>query len=260
MADWADSVITIDTDYRVILGLINARVIDAAQLFSGTPQNPKVGFVRLVRQAGGTFKLQEYNGSTWADRVLSSDGGGTGETSGIPAPVSGIPTGAQIAFAGSAAPAGWLECDGRAVSRTAYRALFTAIGITHGNGDGSTTFNLPDCRGRTIIGSGQGSGLTNRARASKGGEESHVNTVQEMPVHTHTGSTGTAGSHSHKIDVSSGSGSGSRSVRGRPDDVGDLYTDSAGSHTHSMNLNNTGGGQAHNNMQPFLAEMIIIKT
>lgn len=77
------------------------------------------------------------------------------------------PTGAVIGFAGSSAPSGWLLCDGSAVSRTTYADLFTAIGTSYGVGDGSTTFNLPDLRGRVPVGVGQGSGLTNRALAAR---------------------------------------------------------------------------------------------
>jgi hypothetical protein len=65
-------------------------------------------------------------------------------------------------FAGSTPPAGWLLCDGSAVSRTEYATLYAAIGDTWGAGDGSTTFNLPDLRGRAPIGAGTGSGLTAR--------------------------------------------------------------------------------------------------
>lgn len=66
--------------------------------------------------------------------------------------VGNIPTAALIPFAGAAAPAGWLLCNGTAVSRTTYSALFTAIGTAYGAGDGSTTFNLPDLRGRVGFG------------------------------------------------------------------------------------------------------------
>ena len=62
--------------------------------------------------------------------------------------VGGIPSGAVLPFAGTAAPAGWLLCYGQAVSRTTYAALFNALGTAYGAGDGSTTFNLPDLRGR----------------------------------------------------------------------------------------------------------------
>lgn len=68
----------------------------------------------------------------------------------LPAGIGPLP------YAGSTIPTGWLECDGSAVSRTTYAALFTAIGTTWGTGDGSTTFNLPDMRGKVAIGSGTG--------------------------------------------------------------------------------------------------------
>ena len=63
-----------------------------------------------------------------------------------------LPTGTLAPFAGSTAPTGFLLCQGQAVSRTTYAALFAAIGTTYGAGDGSTTFNLPDGRGRALIG------------------------------------------------------------------------------------------------------------
>ena len=62
------------------------------------------------------------------------------------------PTGSVLAFAGSSAPAGWMLCDGQPISRTTYSALFAVIGTTYGVGDGASTFNLPDLRGRAIAG------------------------------------------------------------------------------------------------------------
>lgn len=81
-------------------------------------------------------------------------------------------------FGGSTPPAGWLLCDGSAVSRTTYATLFAAIGTTWGAGDGSTTFNLPDLRGRAPIGAGTGSGLTARTLGGKLGSEN-------IQAHTH---------------------------------------------------------------------------
>jgi microcystin-dependent protein len=70
-----------------------------------------------------------------------------------------VPSGTVVAFAGAgSAPTGWLLCDGTAVSRTTYAALFAAIGTAHGAGDGSTTFNLPDYRGRFLRGVDHGAG------------------------------------------------------------------------------------------------------
>lgn len=63
-----------------------------------------------------------------------------------------LPIGGMIAFASDTIPNGWLLCDGRAVSRTEYAELFKAIGTKHGSGDGSTTFNLPNPKGRTLVG------------------------------------------------------------------------------------------------------------
>ena len=70
-------------------------------------------------------------------------------------------------------PAGFLKCDGQAVSRSTYADLFALIGSAYGDGDHSTTFNVPDFRGRSPIGIGTGSGLTARALALPCGEETH---------------------------------------------------------------------------------------
>lgn len=104
----------------------------------------------------------------------------------VPTSVSdlGMPVGAIVPYAGATAPSGWLLCDGSAVSRETYRALFTAIGTTYGTGDGATTFNVPDLRGRFPLGkatSGTGSTL-----GGTGGAIDHVHTG---PSHTHTSST-----------------------------------------------------------------------
>jgi microcystin-dependent protein len=148
-------------------------------------------------------------------------------------------------WATAVAPAGYLICDGSAVSRAVYAALFTAIGVLWGAGDGSTTFNLPDLRDRVAIGASPGS-LTGRPTArtiaSNGGEESHTLTVPELPSHGHSYQATTTGSYT---DISS-SASGT-SV------VGSLYSS-------AQTTGNTGGGGAHNNMQPFAVLNYIIKT
>ena len=90
------------------------------------------------------------------------------------------PAGIVMPFAGSVAPNGWLLCDGSAVSRSEYADLFTAIGTTYGDGDGSTTFNVPDLSGKVVIGVSD-----NHALGSTGGEESHTLTESELPAHVH---------------------------------------------------------------------------
>lgn len=83
----------------------------------------------------------------------------------------GLPAGiGPLPYAGSSVPTGWLECDGAAVSRTTYAALFTAIGTTWGAGDGSTTFNLPSWAGRTAVGAGTGT-------VTESGTDSEVDTT-----------------------------------------------------------------------------------
>jgi Phage Tail Collar Domain len=121
-----------------------------------------------------------------------------------------LPAGTIVAFGGPASgaadggasgiPSGWLLCDGSAVSRTTYAALFAAVGINFGGGDGISTFNLPDLRGRTIVGAGHGAGLTARTLGQTLGEETHTLSAAEMPSHTHVvtdpGSTSWGSRHS----------------------------------------------------------------
>ena len=91
-------------------------------------------------------------------------------------------------YAGGVVPTGYLLCDGAAVSRTTYSALYTAIGTRWGNGNGFSTFNVPDFRRRVAMGSGgvdDGSGIGVLV-GSSGGQETHILTIPELPSHTHT--------------------------------------------------------------------------
>lgn len=97
--------------------------------------------------------------------------------------VAGVPTGSISAFGGTTVPSGWLECNGAAVSRTTYAALFAVVGTAHGAGDGSTTFNVPDLRGEFVRGwdHGRGVDLSRTLGSSQSGQNA---------AHTHTGTTG----------------------------------------------------------------------
>lgn len=107
-----------------------------------------------------------------------------------------IPTGAVIGFAGTAAPTGYLLCDGSAVSRTTYANLFSVLGISHGQGDNSTTFNLPDGRGRFMRGvdgvAGNDPDKAARTAMNTGGNTgNNVGSIQvdDMKSHVHSFAT-----------------------------------------------------------------------
>jgi len=143
-----------------------------------------------------------------------------------------------LSFAGASAPDRWLICDGSAVSRTTYAALYAFLGTTYGSGDGSTTFNLPDYRGRTIIRSSSVTG--------SGGAETVVLSTSNMPQHSHGGGAFT--------DISSDTGAA--------DNGGTVsqYNIPTGAFNYgSQVLTSSGSGNAHENMPAFLALNFIIK-
>ena len=177
-------------------------------------------------------------------------------------------------FAGSTPPAGWLLCNGQAVSRTTYAELFAAIGTTWGAGNGSTTFNVPDLRGRTPIGAGQGSGLTARTLGGKVGSETHTLNADQIPAHTHGSKTLTGGFRARHygtsgdgaqlvftpsgiVDVDTKTGTlGKVNVGGVGNNGGYEQVTVNATHTHDS----VGGGKAHNNMQPSAVVNFIIHT
>jgi microcystin-dependent protein len=196
---------------------------------------------------------------------------------------SAFPAGMVSPFAGANAPTGWLLCDGSAQLRTAYAALFAVIGTIYGPGDGSTTFNLPDGRGRTLMGVGQGTGLTQRNLADVGGEENHQLSIAELAVHTHlqTAHNHSQNSHSHtdsghqhttqlyqRTDVTIGGGSGAANISavGTSSPVASSIGAAAIAAATATNVavaavnQNTGSGTGHNTVPPFLALNYIIKT
>lgn len=174
--------------------------------------------------------------------VLAADGsGGAGWRS---SSQLAVPTGMMMPFAGASAPSGWLFCTGAAVSRTTYSALFNVIGTVFGTGDGSTTFNLPDMRGRVGVGRDDMGGTSaDRITASwadstggTGGSESVTLTTDQMP------------SHQHMIRFDSGSGHRENTFGSSGDQ------NASGTAGYQPNaLLPEGGGQAHTNLQPGIA-------
>lgn len=146
-------------------------------------------------------------------------------------------------------PQCWANCDGSELSRTAHSDLYALIGDTYGEGDGSTTFNLPNLSGRVGLGMGQGSGLTERLLGAIGGEESHVLTIAELASHTHI-----QDAHSHGIGWNVTGTLGSNT--GAADSTNtQVY---ASQSTVAVNQN-TGDDAPHNTMPPFLVINFIIK-
>jgi microcystin-dependent protein len=158
------------------------------------------------------------------------------------------PAGAITAFGGSAAPNGWLLCDGTAVSRTTYAALFSAVGSTYGAGDGSSTFNLPDLRGRVPVGM---NAATFGTLGGIGGEESHTLIPTEMASHTHAMSSDSAGIPAGTLsNVSAGTPAGSLSSVSAGTPSGSVSSSFSGaqlpnhahSHSHNMTTRADGAG------------------
>lgn len=136
----------------------------------------------------------------------------------IPQSVGLQPAGMIVAYSGTSDPAGWLLCDGREVSRTTYARLWTAIGATYGSGNGTTTFNLPDLRGRFVRGSdNMGTGAAGRdpnagsrtAMNSGGNTGENVGSIQGDGV----------GPHGHIL-----TGDNTRSGANQQDPSGNFYT------------------------------------
>lgn len=188
---------------------------------------------------------------------------------------AGSATGTIVPYGGDSAPTDWLLCFGQAVSRTTYAALFAVLGTTYGSGDGSTTFNLPDLRGRVPGGkdnmggtaanrlTSAGAGVDGATLGASGGAQTHTLTSAQMPAHSHAGSTASAGAHQHGYTAPSGSfrvGSGDSETPDRTVLPGAATTDSNGAHTHTLSISNTGGDGAHNNTQPTIILNYIIKT
>lgn len=149
----------------------------------------------------------------------------------------------QITYsAGATTPVGFLPCDGSAVGRTDYSALFTEIGIIWGAGDGSTTFNLPDLRGRVAVVAGAGSLLTARVLGQTLGSESVILGIADIPSHTHT-----QDAHHHNIQIAD---SGPGPARGPIGINGDSATQNGLTTDVAATNQNTGGGGSHQNMQP----------
>ena len=224
-------------------------------------------FVNNVRQEPGTAYTVSGTTLTMTGNVASTDdfyvvyqgkaiqtsvpGDNTVTTAMLQPQVSDflLPTGVVLPYGGTSAPSAFLLCYGQAISRTTYAALFTAIGTTYGAGDGSSTFNLPDLRGRVVAGQDDMGGssadrltspINGDTLGASGGSESHTLTINEMPSHNHVQRhSGLWSWQSNQMQTGGG----------------------ALGQTNSINTTaNKGGSQAHPNVQPTIILNYIIKT
>lgn len=149
-----------------------------------------------------------------------------------------LPIGAILPFGGGEVPDNYMLCDGSAVSRTTYSQLFSIIGTSFGVGDGSTTFNLPDLRGKHPMGYDSTQTEFN-ALGKTGGEKKHTQTIEEMP------------SHNHELGINGGSTTSTRFT----------YTNANDKRYYSGTdlISNTGGGQPFNVLDPYATTNYIIK-
>lgn len=216
---------------RTITGTANELTVTNG---AGTAGNPTLSLPSALTftgktVTGGTFTSGTFTSGSYAG---THTGTFTGTHSGDGAALTNIPTSAIVGLDGAlgaavpigtvvmridntVVPTGYLVLNGQAVSRSTYATLYAQYGTTFGNGDGSTTFNLPDLRGAFVRGLDEGRGIdTGRAIAA---------TLQAAAIinHTHTGTSSTAGAHTHTGTTSTNSHSHSG------------WTDAQGTHSHT---------------------------
>lgn len=224
-----------------------------------------------VFTVSATAPSSPANGDSWFDTtngiyfIYVNDGNSSQWIESSNTTNSVIPTGSIVPFAGATAPNGYLLCDGSSVSSTSYLALHAVISNLYGGsaytGATGLNFNLPDYRGRVLIGSGTGTGLTARVNGTTYGTESH--TVSSSNIQQF--STGNAGSHSHTLskEVLTYRGSGGDRYDPYPGTVwqgsagAGLTISTASDHSHTVG---TASPTAISNLQPSIGVNYLIKT
>ncbi|MBK8564070.1 MAG: tail fiber protein [Saprospiraceae bacterium] len=159
-------------------------------------------------------------------------------------------------FAATFAPRNWMYCAGQTLSIAQNSALFSLLGTTFG-GNGTTTFGIPDLRGRTAISPGQGAGLSSYQLGQAGGVENVTLNINQLPAHQHTSNL-LASSNASSGGDPSGKFIGAGSRTNPNPNVFSAGTPDAPMAPGSVSSDPTGGGQPHSNAQPYLGMNYII--
>lgn len=228
--------------------------VTTAKLADNSVTSAKIvdGTIATADIADDAITAAKFNisGNGTSGQVVQSDGDGSFSYLTL---ATGFVSGMLMPYAGASAPSGWLLCYGQAISRTTYADLFTAIGTVYGVGDGSSTFNVPDLRGRVVAGqddmggssanrlTNQTGGLNGDTLGDTGGSETHTLTEAQLPAHSHGNVVTNVGSTS-----STNTGDGINRIR-------------LTGITQSKSATSTGSGDAHNNVQPTIILNYIIK-
>jgi len=198
------------------------------------------------------------------DRVYAIQQGNVWVISGrLDGTTAAPPIGSMTMFAGwtDRPPAGWLPCDGRALVRADYPALFSLLGTNYGAGNGTTTFNLPNMLGRFPVGSG-GDGST-WWLGKTGGSETVALTTAQVPSHSHSMTHTHSIAHTHTVPSAAGdstvaSGTGATVASSATATTSAASTGTSGGSSETA-TGNAGSGDSHENMPPYVGVVFIIR-
>lgn len=235
----------VSTGDTVLVSQHNPAMQDIGEALSNSLDRDGKGGMRANLNMGG------YRITNAAPGTSNSDLATVGQS---------MPVGAVIDYAGATAPDGYLMCYGQAISRTAYTLLFAAIGTAYGAGDGTTTFNVPDARGRTSAGKDNmggtaatrlGASIAGSTLGAVGGGETHTLTVAQLAAHNHP-ITDPGHVHGYTGPFVAGTGNASGV------NISQISTGTDPAVT-GITVGNNGSGEAHNNLQPTIIFNKIIK-
>jgi len=269
---------TLDASGGTLTGLTNITASTASITTLNVPNFNVAGIVTgsIVAATGTVSNLNSTSVTSTNATVSNQLNCNNVSVSGVITTPTGGPIGSPVGsitmYGGFSAPAGWLLCNGTAVSRTTYAGLFNIIDIAFGQGDGSTTFNLPNMINRFPVGSGD-----SYSTGNTGGNATKTLGTTEIPAHTHDvpqiDITGGAHNHRFEVNIAETANSGEINTTNPKWGSGDqnntadgpypgTTTNGDGGHSHTIPGSTTtsvGGGQSFSIMPPFLAINYIIK-